>query len=91
MSLMDERVNVISHGSILGQSMSRINVKLHDQLAQQMAEFERNNKINVYPMGATAEHQTINAKADAIKQSLAKGSKAGGAHNKLRSKLKGAK
>lgn len=36
---MDERVSVISHGSILGQSMSRINVKLHDQLAQQMAEF----------------------------------------------------
>ena len=91
MSIMDERVNIITHGSILGPSMSRVNVKLHDQLAQQRAEFERAKKVSVHPMGATAEHQTINAKADAIKESLAKGSKAGGAHNKLRSKLKGAK
>jgi len=63
---------------------SRINVSLHDQIENQMREWEKKNKVTVYPIGATADFQTINARADSIK----KGGQNGANTTKLTAKLK---
>lgn len=47
---------------------SRINVAAHKTLAEQMAEWEKKNTVKVYQIGATAEFQTINAKAENVKK-----------------------
>jgi hypothetical protein len=47
---------------------SRVNVAAHKTLAEQMAEWEKKNTVKVYPIGATAEFQTINAKAENVKK-----------------------
>lgn len=63
---------------------SRINTALHDEIAQQMREWEKRNRVKVYPIGATAEFQTINAKAEAVKR----GGQNGANTTKLTAKLK---
>ena len=63
---------------------SRINTELHKTLAEQMAEWEKKNAVKVYPIGATADFQTINAKAEAIKR----GGQNGANTTKLTAKLK---
>lgn len=63
---------------------SRINTELHKTLAEQMAEWEKKNAVKVYPIGATADFQTINARADSIK----KGGQNGANTTKLTAKLK---
>jgi len=64
---------------------SRINVGLHDQLAQDVERFKREGgKIKQCAIGETADFQTINAKADAIKR----GGQNGANTKKLDAKLK---
>ena len=63
---------------------SRVDVAAHKTLEQQMAEWEKKNAVKVYPIGATAEFQTINAKAEAIKR----GAQNGADTLKLTAKLK---
>lgn len=67
---------------------SRINTWLHDELEGQIARFLRDGgKINNVPAGATSEHQTINAKAEAVKR----GGQNGANTTKLTARLKRAK
>ena len=63
---------------------SRVDVAAHKTLAEQMAEWEKKNSVKVYPIGATADFQTINAKAEAIKR----GGQNGANTTKLTAKLK---
>jgi len=64
---------------------SRINVSLHDQLAQDVERFKANGgKIKQCAIGETADFQTINAKAEAIKR----GGQNGANTTKLTAKLK---
>lgn len=63
---------------------SRVDVAAHKTLAEQMAEWEKQNAVKVYPIGATADFQTINAKAEAIKR----GGQSGANTTKLTAKLK---
>ena len=63
---------------------SRVDVAAHKTLAEQMAEWGKKNAVKVYPIGATAEFQTINAKAEAIKR----GGQNGANTTKLAAKLK---
>jgi hypothetical protein len=63
---------------------SRVDVAAHKTLAEQMAEWEKKNAVKVYPIGATADFQTINAKAEAIKR----GGQNGANTTKLTAKLK---
>ena len=63
---------------------SRVDIAAHKTLAEQMAEWEKKNAVKVYPIGATADFQTINAKAEAIKR----GGQNGANTTKLTAKLK---
>lgn len=63
---------------------SRINVAEHKILSEQMEEWEKKNTVKVYQIGATADFQTINVKAEAIKR----GSQNGADTLKLTAKLK---
>ena len=63
---------------------SRVDVAAHKTLAEQMAEWEKKNAVKVYPIGATADFQTINAKAEAVKR----GGQNGANTTKLTAKLK---
>ena len=64
---------------------SRINVSLHDQIAQDVERFKANGgKIKQCAIGETADFQTINAKAEAIKR----GGQNGANTTKLTAKLK---
>jgi len=64
---------------------SRINASLHDQLAQEVERFKREGgKIKQCAIGETADFQTINAEADAIKR----GGQNGANTKKLDAKLK---
>jgi hypothetical protein len=64
---------------------SRINVSLHDQLAKDVERFKANGgKIKQCAIGETAEFQTINAKAEAVKR----GGQNGANTKKLDAKLK---
>ena len=63
---------------------SRVDVAAHKTLAEQMAEWEKKNAVKVYPIGATADFQTINSKAEAIKR----GGQNGANTKKLTAKLK---
>ena len=63
---------------------SRVDVAAHKTLAEQMAEWEKKNAGKVYPIGATADFQTINAKAEAVKR----GGQNGANTTKLTAKLK---
>lgn len=84
MSFINERVNVIAPDTILGRSMLRVNTKKHDELAAQMAEFERKNTVTVVPMGATSDSNPLRPRAD----SIAKGAANGAQTKKLSAKLK---
>lgn len=84
MSFINERVNVITPDTIMGRSMCRVNTKLHDQIAAQMAEFERTNEVKVYPMGATADSNPFQPRNDSIQR----GGTNGAQTKKLQSKLK---
>lgn len=84
MSFINERVNVITPDTILGRSMLRVNTKKHDDLAAQMAEFERKNTVTVVPMGATADSNPLRPRAD----SIAKGAANSAQTKKLNAKLK---
>lgn len=84
MSFIHERANVITHDTILGRSMLRVNTKKHDELAEQMAEFERNNTVTVVPMGATSDSNPLRPRAD----SIAKGAANSAQTKKLSAKLK---
>lgn len=64
---------------------SRINVILHDKIAQDVERFKSNGgKIKQCAIGETADFQTINAKAEAIKR----GGQNGANTTKLTAKLK---
>jgi len=64
---------------------SRINVSLHDQIAQDAERFKANGgEIKQCAIGETADFQTINARADSIK----KGGQNGANTKKLTAKLK---
>ena len=82
MSLIEETKPKLSPDVL--QSMCRVNVELHDEIAQQMAEFELKNKVTVVPMGALAKPDPHKERSD----STSKGSKAGGETNKQRAKSK---
>jgi hypothetical protein len=48
---------------------SRINVSLHNQIAKDVERFKSNGgKIKQCAIGETADFQTINAKAEAVKR-----------------------
>lgn len=53
MRIMEERVQVITHDSILGRSMYNVNKQAHDELARQMKEWEskKGNKVYTAKMG----------------------------------------
>lgn len=64
---------------------SRINVSLHDGLERQVERFKASGgKIKQCAIGETAEHQTINAKAEAVKR----GGQNGANTTRLTAKLK---
>ena len=64
---------------------SRINVSLHDQIARDVERFKREGgKIKQCAIGETADFQTINAKAEAVKR----GGQNGANTTKLTAKLK---
>jgi len=64
---------------------SRINTSLHDQIAKDVERFKANGgKIKQCAIGETADFQTINAKAEAIKR----GGQNGANTTKLTAKLK---
>lgn len=64
---------------------SRINVSLHDQIAKDVERFKASGgKIKQCAIGETAEHQTINAKAEAVKR----GGQNGANTTRLTAKLK---
>lgn len=64
---------------------SRINTGLHNEIAEQTARFLRaGGKIKPCAIGETADFQTINAKAEAIKR----GGQNGANTTKLTAKLK---
>jgi hypothetical protein len=87
MSLIEETKPKLSPEVL--QSMCRVNVKLHDEISRQMAEFERKNKITVVPMGATALKLDIpQSMQKSIDRSQGKGAAAGGQAVRLKSKLK---
>ena len=87
MSLIEETKPKLSPDVL--QSMYRVNVELHDEIAQQMAEFERKNKVTVVPMGATALKLDIpQSMQKSIDRSHGKGATAGGQAVRLKSKLK---
>lgn len=64
---------------------SRINTGLHDEIADHTARFLRaGGKIQKIAIGETADFQTINAKAEAVKR----GGQNGANTTKLTAKLK---
>lgn len=73
---------------------SRINTELHKTLAQQMAEWEKKNKVKVYPMGATADNRDCPQKKtwfdypDKERESIKRGAQNGADALKLTAKLK---
>ena len=48
-------VNIITHDTVMGRSMHNIDHEAHERLSSQMREWERNNKVTVVPMGASAD------------------------------------
>lgn len=85
MRIMEERVQVISHDSILGRSMYNVNKQAHNELAAQMKEWEskKGNKVYIAKMGETANYSALS------RESIARGAKAGAEKNKHKSVLKG--
>ena len=65
-------------------AFSRVDIAKHKTLEQQMEEWEKKNTVTVYPIGATNDFQTINARAESIK----KGGQNGANTTKLTAKLK---
>ena len=66
-------------------AFSRINAEFHDELAHEVKLFEASGgKIKQCAIGETADFQTINAKAEAIKR----GGQNGANTKKLDAKLK---
>lgn len=64
---------------------SRINTGLHDELEKQVERFKSNGgKIKQCSIGETADFQTINAKAEAVKR----GGQNGANTTRLTAKLK---
>lgn len=64
---------------------SRINISLHEQIARDVERFKANGgKIKQCAIGETADFQTINAKAEAVKR----GGQNGANTTKLTAKLK---
>lgn len=84
MRYIEEKVVVISHESEAGRSMSRVKLSEHKILEDKMREWEKTNTVKVYAIGETADFQTINAKAEAIKR----GGQNGANTTKLTAKLK---
>lgn len=73
MSILDERVNVIAHGSILGQSMSRIDTKVHNHIEFVTEMFLKGGgKIQVVPMGATSDSNPLRPGSDSRQQEAIK-------------------
>ena len=71
---------------------SRINHVLRNEIADQMTEFEKRNKITPIPMGATALKTNAPPMIQrSMERSHGKGAKAGGAEVQLKKKLKEAK
>lgn len=54
-SFRDIAINVIDSETLLGRSMYRVDNRKHDEIALQMAEWEKSNKVTVVPIGASAE------------------------------------
>lgn len=87
MSLSEETKPKLSSEAL--QSMCRINTELHDEIAAEMQEYERNNTVTVVPMGATALKLDIPQSVQkSIDRSHGKGAAAGGQAVKLKSQLK---
>lgn len=47
MTFREERTQIIPHDSLLGQSMQSIKHKEHEKLASEMAEWEKNNTVEI--------------------------------------------
>lgn len=83
--LIDERK---PKEDIAAQTYGRANDGARKWLAEQMKEWERTNKVNIVPMGATALKLDIPQSAQkSIDRSYGKGAAAGGAANKLKAKI----
>jgi hypothetical protein len=73
---------------------SRINAALHDEIAQQMREWEKKNEVKVYPMGATSDNRDCPQQAtwfdypEKGKESIKRGAQNGANALKLAAKLK---
>ncbi len=90
MSLTDEiRVGQTPDQRATAETYGRHNDSARDEIARQMAEFERRNQVNIVPMGATALKMSVQPSiARSIERSHGKGAAAGGAAVQLKAKLK---
>lgn len=77
-SFRDIALNVIDSDTLLGRSMYNVNKKAHEDLAKQMAEWEKKHKVTVVPMGVSAEYNPLRM------DSIARGAKLGGSANKTK-------
>jgi hypothetical protein len=72
MSLADEiKVSQMPDYRIASETYGRHNNKQHDEIAEQMREFEKHNTVQIIPMGASAEYNPLRM------DSIARGSKSG--------------
>lgn len=76
MSLAEERPVKLAPEVL--QSMVRVDAKKHEELANQMEEWEKNNKVTVVPMGVSSEYNPLRM------DSIARGAKMGGSANKTK-------
>lgn len=75
-------VNIITHDTVMGRSMHNIDHEAHERLSSQMREWERNNRVTVVPMGASAETTTRFAEKGSIGGKIAAQSKKANARRK---------
>ena len=53
MTFRDERLDLVNYDTIMGQAMRKPRTVEHEELAAQMAEWEKTNTVKVYSSGQT--------------------------------------